>query len=124
SADERHLFVAESYANRLIRIRLHEPGDAVDWEVFCELPYHASGHPQANLPDGLAIDRSGYIWVAHYGMGVLQVVDNQGSLRVSIPTGIPLTSNVCLLGPDSLIVTGGDAEPGPGRVVKLTLNNK
>lgn len=124
SADEQHLFVAESYANRLIRISLHGPGDAKGWDAFCELPYHTSGLPQANLPDGLAIDRSGQVWVAHYGMGALQVVDNQGSLRASIPTGIPLTSNVCLLGRDSLIVTGGDAEPGPGKVVKLTLENK
>lgn len=121
SADERHLFVAESYANRLVRVQLDGPGGAADWDVFCELPYHASGHPQANLPDGLAIDSAGNVWVAHYGMGALQVVDKQGKLLASIPTGIPLTSNVCLLEPDSLIVTGGDAEPGPGRVVKLTL---
>ena len=121
SADGQRLFVAESYANRLVCIHLEAPGVATRREVFGSLPHHPSGREVDNLPDGLAMDEKGRIWVAHYGMGAVQVVDTTGELLASIPTGITLTSNVCLLGADSLIVTGGDAEPGPGRVVKLTL---
>jgi len=124
SVDERRLFVAESYANRLLCVQLCGPGGTADVGVFCRLPSHPSGRLEANLPDGLAVDREGCVWVAHYGMGVVQVVGGGGSLLASIPTGIPLTSNLCFFGPDCLIVTGGDAEPGPGRVVKLTLKNK
>lgn len=119
SADERHLFVAESYRNRILRLTLDGPGRLLDWEVWCDLPRNSSGVAEANLPDGLAMDELGQLWVAHYGMGSIQVIGADGELLKSIPTGLPLTSNVCLIDSTTIMVTGGISEPGPGVVVMI-----
>lgn len=123
SDDRKYLIIAESYANRLIHIALEAPGVSKKKEVFCTLPHHPSGNPIDNLPDGLAIDQQGRIWVAHYGMGTLQIVNEAGHVLKSIPTGIPLTSNICFGTDNTLFVTGGNSEPGPGIVTKIILTN-
>lgn len=116
------LFVAESYRNRILELQLRPSGLASCTE-FAVLPKHASGRDEDNLPDGVAVDAWGNLWIAHYGMGALQVLDQRGRLVTTIPTGIPLTSNLCFLEFDPLVVmvTGGFGEPGPGRVVFITM---
>lgn len=121
--DQDALIVAESYANRLLRIPLASPGIAQAVTILCTLPFHDSGHAAANLPDGLALDEDGRIWVAHYGMGAIQVVDKGGTLITTLLTGMPLTSNLCFGKENEVFVTGGEAEPGPGMLVKLVLKN-
>ena len=116
-----YLYVAESYANRILRFKRGKPRPEWIGEVWCDLPKHPSGQLQSNLPDGLAIDGEGKLWVAHYGMGALQVIDTEGEWLATIPTGLPLTSNLCLLTANSLLVTGGFSEPGPGALIKLTI---
>lgn len=127
SADETQLFVAESYRNSITVISLKEPGvpEGVP-KTFVELPVNPSGSAIGNLPDGVALDTKGRLWVAHYGMGAVQVISPKGTWLFSVDTGLPLTSNVFLLpaeqdGGDSqtLIVTGGYGEPGPGAVLKI-----
>lgn len=122
SADNRYLFVAESYANRIIRIDLNN-SDPKAWDIWCRLPTHPDGQLSSNLPDGLAMDKTGRIWVAHYGMSAVQVISPAGKLLASLPTGIPLTSNLCFGTGNALYVTGGSGEPGPGMLIKLTLQN-
>lgn len=128
--DKKMLLVAESYKNRILLIRLEDVG--VAWgkpEVFAVLPQNprpldpSNLAQTGNLPDGLALDLQGNLWVAHYGMQALQVVSPSGELITSIDTGIPATSNLCFF-PDykNLIVTGGKNEPGPGLIHKLTIN--
>jgi len=126
SGDQCALFVAESYRNRILRIPLAAPGVAAGpAEVWTTLPVHSSGKMIDNLPDGLAIDEEGYLWVAHYGMQAVQVVAPDGKWLYAIDTGLPLTSNVLLLSADgpqkTLIVTGGYAEPGPGAVMHINI---
>jgi gluconolactonase len=94
--------------------------------IFADLPVHQSGNPLKNLPDGLAVDKEGRIWVAHYGMQAIQVLSRDGDPLYSLDTQLPLTSNLCFLtdepGLKVLMVTGGYQEPGPGAVIKMTVS--
>lgn len=113
---ENILYVAESYNNRILSIQLEE---VVEVKVFCELPNHPSGKKEDNLPDGLALDTEGNIWVAHYGMGAIQVVSSSGKLLSTVDTQIPLTSNLAFTNQNTLLVTGGYGEPGPGAIKEI-----
>lgn len=126
SKDECYLFVAESFQNRLLKLEIKVPGVAASApEVFFDLPKNASGNITDNLPDGLKVDRDGNIWVAHYGMGAVQVISSKGELRASLSTSLPLTSNLCFVededGVKTVLITGGFGEPGPGAVVLMTV---
>ena len=123
---EKCLYVAESYRNRILKMGLSEPGVlAGKPEVFADLPVHPSNTAVANLPDGLALDNRGNVWVAHYGMSAVQLLSPAGRLLHSIDTQLPLTSNLCFLvdSPERqiLLITGGYGEPGPGAVLLLTV---
>lgn len=121
AADGKKLFIAESYKNRILVFGLRAPG-MVDGsqDVFAELPRHLSGNMVDNLPDGIRLRQDGTLWVAHYGMQAVQVLDAQGKWVTSIPTGFRLTSNLCFH-EAGLIVTGGHSEPGPGGVIRYSL---
>lgn len=127
TADEKRLYIAESYQNRILIISLEEPGIAAGTAVvFAELPVNPSG--SENLPDGLAIDRQGRLWVAHYGMGAIHVLNPSGELLFSVGTALPLTSNLCFVedhpAKQILLVTGGYAEPGPGALMLVTVTHE
>src|SRR5690606_16755255 len=116
---------------RILSAELSGPGVLhSSFEVFVDLPENPIPEDPdrlpftANLPDGIAWDAQGRLWVAHYGMGVLQVIGAGGDLIDSIPSGIPATSNLCIA-PDglSIYVTGGTAEPGPGSVHKISIES-
>lgn len=121
SPDGTHLLVAESYSNKILIIELESPGrmkgKARD---FATLPFNQKNPKTGNLPDGIAFDPAGRLWVAHYGMQAVHVLSSSGDLLSTYDTGIPLSSNVCFDGPDA-IITGGFDEPGPGRVSRLTV---
>ncbi len=129
SPDGSRIYIAESINNRILVGELEEPGMLRSpFEVFVNL--HENPLPKdparlpytANLPDGLACDPSGRIWVAHYGMGVLQLIGSDGIWIQSIATGIPATSNLIMDPTGSVAyVTGGTGEPGPGCVHKIYL---
>lgn len=130
SANGQQLFVAESYTNRILVVELTAAGIAKkEPEVFIDLPVNPlPTDPErmpftANLPDGIAFDELGRLWVAHYGMGALQVVDQGGKHLASVPTGIPATSNLCFT-PDfnCIYVSGGSGEPGPGMIHKIIID--
>lgn len=114
------LFVAESYRNRILRIPLASAGQVSGPpSVFAELPQHLSGRPEDNLPDGLALDGQGRLWVAHYGMGAVQVLSPEGRLLATLDTGMPLTSNILFDRHGTAWITGGYGEPGPGGLVSI-----
>lgn len=120
SNDGRFLFVAESYKNRILIFILKSPGEAYPFELFADLPQNAVDG-SLNLPDGIKVDQYDNLWVAHYGMGAVQVLNVNGLLCDTIDTGIPLTSNLYLTDRE-LIVTGGYNEPGPGALLKIAFN--
>jgi len=117
SKDEQRLYVAESYKNRIILIDLEAPGKCREaCHVFATLPQNKTG--QYNLPDGLALDHQDNIWVAHYGMQAIQVLSPGGELLCTVNTGVPLTSNLTFINKETLLITGGFGEPGPGILLK------
>jgi len=122
SFDQKTLYVAESYKNRVIKIVLESAGNMKgSIEVFADLPTHSSGKEINNLPDGLAIDWDGDLWVAHYGMQAIHKLSPEGKLLDSINTNMPLTSNLFFCDPETIVVTGGYGEPGPGGLFKVFL---
>ncbi|WP_339903379.1 SMP-30/gluconolactonase/LRE family protein [uncultured Cyclobacterium sp.] len=113
------LYVAESYKNSVLTIDLKLPESSPNYmTVMATLPFNEKNRETGNLPDGLAMDKEGRLWVAHYGMQAIQVLSESGELLASYDSGIPLTSNLCFAN-GYLWVTGGLAEPGPGRLSRL-----
>lgn len=116
SHDRQWLFVAESFQNRILKVCL----STGQINVFCTLPQNSSERNEDNLPDGLALDDEGNIWVAHHGMQAIHQISPEGRLLGSIDTTFRLASNVTSSG-KILFVTGGQGEPGPGQVIKIEL---
>jgi len=121
SPNGKYLMIAESYTNRILHMELDAPGiKKGEVEEFAMLPFNPQDRVTGNLPDGIAFDSAGRLWVAHYGMQVVHALSRSGDLLASYNTGIPLTSNLCFDGTD-VLVTGGFDQPGPGRVSRLTV---
>lgn len=118
SPDEQRLYVAESYANRILVFHRDGWGQFGGPESFADLPENDSGIETDNLPGGIAVDAAGRVWVAHYGMQCLQVLSPEGQLLETVDTGLPLTSNLFIDG-ERILVTGGYAEPGPGALMEI-----
>lgn len=120
----RSLLVAESLYNRILEYELLAPGK-VGWRrVFADLPRKGPGQID-NQPDGIALDEEGNLYVAHYGMRQVQVLDPAGRLVRSLPAGNLTASNVAFGGPGrgQLFVTGALAEErgSEGAVFRLDL---
>ena len=118
SGDEKTLFVAESYQNRILAFDLASAGQNKIPQVFANLPRHASGERINNLPDGIKMDAEGCLWVAHYGMGMIHRILPNGTICQSIELPFPLVSNL-FINKQTIIVTGGYGEPGPGGVYQI-----
>lgn len=117
------LYVAETVPNRILWFTIKPDGMLGPFHVLCELP--AKDGVTAE-PDGLAVDASGNIYVAHLGMTSVQVVTPSGKLLRTLPAGNFDASNLAFGGPQGrdLYVTGsiGHRSNSPGRVFKLHLS--
>jgi gluconolactonase len=114
----RELLVAESKRNRILKFPVTEPGKLGEFSVLIDLPRKGAGQVD-NQPDGIALDSEGNLYVAHYGMRQVQVINPEGKLNRRHPGGNLTTSNVAFAGPamDSLYMTGGE----PGALFRLDL---
>jgi gluconolactonase len=120
SKDERYLFLAESYQNRILVFQIDKPGYAVNQRVWTHLPQHISMEISDNLPDGIKVDDDGGLWIAHYGMSMVHQFSDKGQLLQSIDLPFKFVSNLYIKN-NTLLITGGYKEPGPGAVVKIEL---
>ena len=117
--DGKELLVGESQKNRILAFPVLEPGKLGEPRVLVDLPAKGPGQI-ANEPDGIALDTEGNLYVAHYGMGQVQVVSPEGKVLRRYPGGNLTTSNVAFAGPrkDQLFITGGQ----PGALFRLDLS--
>jgi gluconolactonase len=122
--DGRTLLVGESHHNRILSYDLTAPGKAGRRRVFANLPTK-EGEQIANEPDGICLDREGNLYVAHYGMRQIQVLNPEGKLLRRYAAGNLTTSNVAFGGPrmDQLYITGalGEEKTTRGALFRLDL---
>ncbi len=122
SQDGRTLYVAETVLNRIVKFAVDATGALGTLEVVADLPSR-DGH-QA-VPDGMAIDSEGNLYVAHLGTSTVRVLSPSGELLRSLPAGNYDASNLVFGGEnlDELYITGstGHRSNTPGRVYRLTL---
>ncbi|MDX1968682.1 MAG: SMP-30/gluconolactonase/LRE family protein [Planctomycetaceae bacterium] len=125
--DGQRILMAESQKNRVLEFPVLAPGKLGDMKVFAELPTKSDPVQIDNQPDGMCLDDAGNLYVAHYGMKQVQVLDPSGKLIRRYGGGNVTTSNVAFGGPkhDQLFVTGGlGAESGGGGLFRLDLGTK
>ena len=117
----KEVLVGESQKNRILAFPVTAPGQLGKPRVLVDLPSKGPGQI-GNEPDGIALDEEGNLYVAHYGMGQVQVVSPEGKVIRRYPGGNLTTSNVCFAGPkmDRLYITGGQ----PGALYRLDLGVK
>lgn len=122
--DGKRLLVGESQHNRVLEYPILGQGKVGPMRVFADLPKSSSGKWEDNQPDGMCLDARGNLYVAHYGMKQVQVLDQKGKLIRQYDGGNQLTSNVAFGGlkHDQLFVTGAIRFDGtPGAVFRLDL---
>lgn len=123
--DGKRLFVSESNKNRILVYDVLSPEKVRLQKVFAELPVKQGGQID-NKPDGLCLDTQGNLYVAHYGMGQVQVLNPNGQLIRQYSSGNLTTSNCAFGGSQRnyLVVTGGvTAEEGEGGLFYLDLQS-
>ena len=124
----KKLLVAESQKNRILTYDVTAPGKVGPRKEFAKLPVKDESLGQIdNQPDGICLDAAGNLYVAHYGMRQVQVLNPQGQLIARYGGGNVTTSNVAFGGPksDQLFVTGGlGKESGEGGLFRLDLGVK
>lgn len=121
--DRKRLFVSESNKNQILVYDIPSPGKVTSQKVFAQLPVK-QGEQIDNKPDGISLDAMGNLYVAHYGMGQVQVLNPEGKLIRRYSTGNLTTSNCAFAGPklDQLFVTGGiKTEDGYGGIFRLDI---
>ncbi|MFN6559508.1 MAG: SMP-30/gluconolactonase/LRE family protein [Nostoc sp. ChiSLP01] len=121
--DGKRLFVSESNKNQILVYNVVSPGKVSSQKVFAELPIK-QGEQIDNKPDGICQDATGNLYVAHYGMGQLEVLNPEGKLIRRYSTGNLTTSNCAFAGTklDQIFVTGGiKAEDGYGGIFRLDI---
>jgi gluconolactonase len=127
SADRTKLYLAESQTNKVHVYDVEGPGKLGKRTLFADLPKHASGDHLQSQPDGMCLDAAGNLYVAHYGMKQVQVLDPNGKLIARYDGGNVTTSNVAFGGPklDQLFITGGlGKEAGEGGLFRIDLGVK
>jgi gluconolactonase len=127
SPDGKKLYLAESQLNRVLVYEVTAPGKVGKRMVFAKLPDHPSGDYMRAQPDGMCLDAAGNLYVAHYGMKKVEVLNPAGKLIRQYDGGNTTTSNVAFGGPkhDQLFITGGiEKEAGEGGLFRIDLGAK
>ncbi len=111
--DEKHLYMVESAQPRVVKIPIDDEGGALDAEVVVKLP--------RTVPDGLAFDAQGDLWISLYRPDALYRLSSKRQLDVFVEDwrGMLLCSptNLAFCGPKlDIIVT---ASLGHNRLYRL-----
>jgi gluconolactonase len=105
--DGKTLLIAESLRNRILSYEVLGPGRLGPMKVFADLPTKQPGQP-APQPDGLCLDQHANLYVAHYGVGAVEVFNRKGRFIRQYPAGLLTASSVAFGGAklDQLFITG------------------
>lgn len=88
SPDRGTLFASEHLARRVLAFDVADDGTLSNRRVFVALDDLVGADPERSWevgPDGLNVDRDGNLIIAEYGAGRLLVVDEDATLRATIP---------------------------------------
>ncbi len=109
--DGKELLFGESSKNRILKVKVLGAARWSEPEIFAILPAKGPGQID-NMPDGMCLDAEGNLYVAHWGMRRVQVVDRSGKVIRGYASGNLTTSNVAFggVGMDLLYVTGAVEE--------------
>jgi gluconolactonase len=127
--DGKRLYLGTSLTNTVNVYDVQAPGKLGPRRLFAELPNKdaSKGHIE-NMPDGMCLDAAGNLYVAHFGMRQVEVLDPSGKRVASHSSGNLSSSNVAFGGPknDQLFVTGalGKLGASEGAVFRLDLGVK
>jgi gluconolactonase len=118
SPDGSVVYVAETETGRLWAFDLESPGVAKRHPF----PSPHGGRLVCGLPgyqrfDSLALEASGNICVATLAVGCITVISPEGEVLRQIPTGDPVTTNICFGGKD--LKTAYMTLSGTGKLVQL-----
>jgi len=116
SPDGGTVYWAETHDGRVYQRTISAPGELVP-----ALPLDPSGClaglPGMQLLDSLAVDSDGNVCVATLINGGITVIAPDGSVLEHVPTGDPLTTNICFGGPD--LSTAFITASGTGRLLSM-----
>ncbi|OYW22997.1 MAG: hypothetical protein B7Z55_03995, partial [Planctomycetales bacterium 12-60-4] len=91
--DGKRILMAESQKNRVLEFPVLAPGKLGEMKLFADLPSKSNPEQIDNQPDGMCLDAAGNLYVAHYGMKQVQVLDPHGKLIRRYGGGNVTTSN-------------------------------
>ncbi len=92
SANGRWVYIAESAKERVLKFHLSKDGLLTERTVFANIP--------GGDPDGIALDKKGNVYVAHFGGGKIIVFDAHGNQIAAIPVPGKKPSNLEFAGKD------------------------
>jgi gluconolactonase len=78
SADGKYLYICESAFQRVLRFPFGKTGAKGKPEMFVELP--------GGDPDGIAFDKKGNLYIAHFGGGAVYIVSPMGKIFHKLET--------------------------------------
>jgi gluconolactonase len=117
SPDGGTVYWAETHDGRVYQRTISGPGELVP-----ALPLDPSvclaGLPGMQLLDSLAVDGDGNVCVATLVNGGITVIAPDGAVLEHVPTGDPLTTNICFGGPD--LCTAFITASGTGRLLSMS----
>jgi gluconolactonase len=117
SPDGTRLYVAETYTGRLYAWDLAAPGEVVMNPMGPAGSSLLAGLPGLQLLDSLGVEAGGNVVVATLANGGLTVFAPDGTVVEHVPTGDPITTNVCFAGAER--TTAYVTLSGTGRLVAL-----
>ena len=125
SPDGSKLFVAESQKNRVVEFEIRSAGTLGPKEIFSEMPRRREGDSD-NFIDGIAVDRQGWLYVAHRGMSRVEVIGPDGDWRTSFDCLGTIVRNLAVSRDGSkLFVTGADRKRRTaGRLMMIDLSGR
>jgi gluconolactonase len=100
SPDGTKLYVAETHTGRVWQWDVAVPGELAGGGFGPNGGSLLCGLPGFQLFDSLAVDGEGNVCVATLVTGGISVIAPNGQVLEQVPTGDPLTTNLCFGGPD------------------------